>query len=149
MSGITPSQIKAISVSGLYPALGPTDGAGNPLTKAVLYSDNRSVAEVEEVNQALNLQLTTEELTPKLIWFLRNEPLLASQMRMFFDAPHYLVFKLTGEYVTDTITTGLYGAIYQFTNPQALHGGKTYASSLVFRSIFCPGYILLESLLVR
>ena len=112
-SGISPSQIKAISISGLYPALGPTDGDGNPLTKAILYSDNRSVAEVEEVNQALNLQLTSEELTPKLIWFLRNEPKLASQMRMFFDAPHYLVFKLTGEYVTDTITTGLYGAIYQ------------------------------------
>ena len=112
-SGISPSQIKAISISGLYPAFGPTDGDGNPLSRAILYSDNRSVVEVNEVNQALNLQLTTEELTPKLIWFLRNEPQLASRMRMFFDAAHYLVYKLTGEYVTDTITTGLYGAIYQ------------------------------------
>lgn len=112
-SRIQPEQIKAISVSGLYPALGPTDSTGNPIAKAILYSDNRSVAEVEEVNQTLGLQLTTEELTPKLIWFLRNEPDLASQMRMFFDAAHYLVYKLTGEYVTDTITTGLFGAIYQ------------------------------------
>jgi xylulokinase len=112
-SDIHAEQIKAISASGLYPALGPTDGSGNPIAKAILYSDNRSVAEVQEVNQALSLQLTSEELTPKLIWFLRNEPQLASQMRMFFDAAHYLVYKLTGEYVTDTITTGLYGAIYQ------------------------------------
>jgi xylulokinase len=111
--GIHPEQIKAICVSGLYPALGPTDGRGDPLCRAILYSDNRSVAEVEEVNQALGLQLTTEELTPKLIWFLRNQPELAAKMQMFFDAPHYLVFRLTGEYVTDTITTGLYGAIYQ------------------------------------
>jgi xylulokinase len=109
----SPDQIKAISVSGLYPALGPTDGKGDPLTRAILYSDNRSVAEVQEVNRVRNLQLTTEELTPKLIWFLRHEPQLASQMRMFFDAAHYLVYQLTGEYVTDTITTGLYGAIYQ------------------------------------
>lgn len=108
-----PKQIKVVSASGLYPALGPTDGDGNPITKAILYSDNRAVAEVAEVNEALGLQLTSEELTPKLIWFLRHEPELAAQMRMFFDAAHFLVYKLTGEYVTDTITTGLYGAIYE------------------------------------
>jgi xylulokinase len=112
-SEVHADQIKVISASGLYPALGPTDGAGVPITKAILYSDNRSVAEVAEVNQALGLQLTSEELTPKLIWFLRHEPELAAEMRMFFDAAHYLVYKLTGEYVTDTITTGLYGAIYE------------------------------------
>lgn len=32
---------------------------------------------------------------------------------MFFVAHNYLVYKLCGEYVTDTVTTGLYGAIYQ------------------------------------
>jgi sugar (pentulose or hexulose) kinase len=106
-------QIKIVSASGLYPALGPTDSNGNPITKAILYSDNRSVEEVAEVNQALGLKLTSEELTPKLIWFLRHEPELAKQMGMFFDAAHYLVYKLSGEYVTDTITTGLYGAIYE------------------------------------
>lgn len=115
-SGIDPARIKAIGISGLYPALGPTDAEGNPLYGAILYSDNRSVAEVEEVNRVMGLQLSSEELTPKLIWFLRNEPELAAQMKMFFDAPHYLVYKLTGAYVTDTITTGLYGAIYQSPN---------------------------------
>lgn len=108
-----PAQIKAIGVSGIYPALGPTDANGNPLYGAILYSDNRSVAEVEEVNQAMNLRLSSEELTPKLIWFLRSEPELAEKMRMFFDAAHYLIYKLSGAYVTDTITAGLYGAIYE------------------------------------
>jgi xylulokinase len=110
---VSAGQIKAVSVSGLYPALGPTDANGDPIAPAILYSDNRSTAEVHEVNQALGLKLTNEELTPKLIWFLRHEPELASRMAMFFDAPHYFVYKLCGEYVTDTITTGLYGAIYQ------------------------------------
>lgn len=113
---IHPEQIKAVSVSGLYPALGPTDGEGNPIAPAILYSDNRSTREVYEVNLTLGLQLTNEELTPKLIWFLRHEPELAARMKMFFDAPHYFVYKLCGEYVTDTITTGLYGAIYQSPN---------------------------------
>jgi sugar (pentulose or hexulose) kinase len=111
--GVNPKQIRAIGVSGLYPALGPTDEEGNPLSGAILYSDNRSVAEVDEVNIACNLRLSSEELTPKLIWFLRNELELAAEMKMFFDASHYLIYKLTGAYVTDTITTGLYGAIYE------------------------------------
>ena len=111
--GVIPERVKAIGISGLYPALGPTDGEGNPIHGAILYSDNRAVAEVEEVNEKCGLQLSAEELTPKLIWFLRNKPELASQMRMFFDAHHYLVYKLCGEYVTDTVTTGLYGAIYE------------------------------------
>ena len=106
-------QIKAIGASGIYPAMGPTDADGNPIYGAILYSDNRAVAEVEEVNQAMNLRLSSEELTPKLIWFLRNEPELAAKMRMFFDAAHYLIYKLSGAYVTDTITAGLYGAIYE------------------------------------
>ncbi len=111
--GVSPAQIKVVSVSGLYPAMGATDGGGNPLAPAILYSDNRSTAEVYEINQALGLQLSGEELTPKLVWFLRNQPELARQMKMFFDAAHYLVYRLCGEYVADTVTTGLYGAIYQ------------------------------------
>ena len=110
---VHPERIKAIGVSGLYPALGPTDKDGNPLRGAILYSDNRAVVEVEEVNRRFGLLLSSEELTPKLIWYLRNESELAVQTRMFFDAAHYLIFKLTGAYVTDTITTGLYGAIFE------------------------------------
>ncbi len=105
--------ILAIGICGLYPALGPTDENGNPLYGAILYSDSRAYAEVEEINRRYNLRLSCEELTPKLVWFLRNEPDKAQKMKMFFDAPHYLIYKLSGAYVTDTITAGLYGAIYE------------------------------------
>jgi xylulokinase len=111
-SHIDSARVGAISLSGLYPALGPTDGSGQPLRPAILYSDNRAIAEIDEINQALGLSLTSEELTPKLLWFLRHEPQLAGQMRMFFDSAHYAVYKLCGAYVMDTITAGLFGAIY-------------------------------------
>ncbi len=109
----TGKNILAIGICGLYPALGPTDENGTPLSGAILYSDSRAYAEVNEVNQRFNLKLSCEELTPKLVWFLRHEPIKAKQMRMFFDAPHYLIYKLCGAYVTDTITAGLYGAIFE------------------------------------
>ena len=110
---VKPDAIKGIGICGLYPAFGPTDAKGNPLAHAILYSDNRSYQEVYEVNQKQNLQLSSEELTPKLIWFLRHEPELAKQMAMFFASMHYLVYKLTGAYIQDTQTTGLWGAIYE------------------------------------
>ncbi len=110
--GIDPQRVAAVNVSGLYPAMGPTDAEGRPIAGAILYSDNRAMAEVEELNTALGLHLTSEELTPKLVWFLRNAPQDAGRMHMFFDAAHYAVYRLTGAYVTDTITLGLWGAIY-------------------------------------
>jgi xylulokinase len=110
--GIHPARVAAVNVSGLYPAMGPTDTEGRPLAGAILYSDNRAMAELDEVNAALGLKLTSEEVTPKLIWFLRHRPELAQRMRMFFDAAHYAIYQLTGAYVMDTITLGLWGAIY-------------------------------------
>jgi xylulokinase len=82
------------------------------LRRAILYSDNRAQKEIDELNETLGLNLTGESLTPKLLWFLCNEPELAVQMSMFFDAAHFAIFKLTGRYVIDTITAGLFGAIY-------------------------------------
>jgi xylulokinase len=111
--GVKAEAIKCVGVSGLYPAFGPTDENGVPLSNAILYSDNRSYQEVYEVNEKQNLQLSSEELTPKLIWFLRNEPELSKRMSMFFDAMHYFVYKLSGAYVQDTQTVGLWGAIYE------------------------------------
>ena len=110
--GVRAERVAGIGVSGLYPAMGPTDANGVPLRPAILYSDNRAVAEIDEVNAACGLQLTSEESTPKLIWFLRHEPELAARMRMYFDAAHYAIFKLCGAYVVDSITPGLHGAIY-------------------------------------
>ncbi len=110
---LKPINLLGIGVCGLYPALGPTDATGRSLSGAILYSDSRAYAEVEEINQRYNLRLSCEELTPKLLWFLRNEPEKARKMQMFFDAPHYLIYKLSGAYVTDTITAGLYGAIFE------------------------------------
>jgi xylulokinase len=124
-AGIQASRVAAVNVSGLYPAMGPTDGEGSPIAGAILYSDNRALAEVKQVNAALGLNLTSEELTPKLMWFLRHQPELARRMRMFFDAAHYAVYRLTGAYVSDTITLGLWGAIY--SAPRAAWRAETCA----------------------
>lgn len=105
-------RISHVGVSGLYPALGPADGDGEPVHGAILYSDNRALEQVERVNSRFGLRLTSEELTPKLIWFLEQRPELARQAEMYFDAAHYFIFKLTGSYVTDSLTAAYYGALF-------------------------------------
>ena len=111
-SEVSPAQIRAVFPSGLHPNFGPTDSNGEPVYGAILYSDNRAVEELNEINQRFHLKLTSEEMTPKLVWFLRNEKQAASRMKRFFDAAQYFVFKLCGEYVTDTISVGGWGAIH-------------------------------------
>ncbi len=111
--GVRAEQVRAVFPSGLHPNFGPADERGEPLSRAILYSDNRAVEELREINAQLGLKLTSEELTPKLVWFIRHKPELAHRMRKCFDAAHFLIFKLTGEYVTDTISAGGWGAIYE------------------------------------
>lgn len=110
--GIEPQAIAAICISGLYPNMAPTDADGQPLRNAILYSDNRALEEIEYVNQLYGIELTSEEIIPKLLWFMRHEPNLFAKTRMLFNAHSYVVYKLTGEYTIDYIAACLVGAIY-------------------------------------
>ena len=111
-SRVSPRKIQAVCVSGLIPDLLPTDAEGRPLRHAILYSDNRAVKEIEEINARLGCALTSEEITPKLLWFMRHEPDLFARTRMVFNAHSYLIYRLTGEYTIDYLTASLFGAIY-------------------------------------
>lgn len=117
-STVPPHKIGAVCVSGLIPDLLPTDEGGRPLRRAILYSDNRAVKEIEEVNARLGCALTSEEITPKLLWFMRHEPDLFARTRMVFNAHSYLVYRLTGEYTIDYLTASLFGAIYDAARAQ-------------------------------
>jgi len=110
--GVESQAIAAVCVSGLFPNMAPTDAGGRPLRNSILYSDNRAVEEIAYVNQLYGTQLTSEEITPKLLWFLRHEPDLFARTRMFFNAHSYVVYKLTGQYTIDYIAACLVGAIY-------------------------------------
>ena len=121
-AAIPGKNIQAVCVSGLIPDFAPTDAGGRPLCNAILYSDNRAVAEAEEINRLFGLEITTEEIAPKLLWFMRHRPELARKMRMMFNAHSYVVFRLTGEYTTDTVTACYWGAIYSSSRSRVANG---------------------------
>jgi xylulokinase len=109
---VRPERVACICIGGLIPVFAPTDAAGVPLCNAILYSDNRAVAEIEQINVQFGFNLTSEEIVPKILWFLRNHPGQAPRMAMIFNPHSYIVFKLTGAYTTDSITACYWGGIY-------------------------------------
>jgi len=112
---INPAQIKAIGVSGLFPDMCPLDRNGRPLRNAILYSDNRSFHEAIYLNNRYNLNITTEEVISKIIWFMKNEPEKFKQTKMILNAPNYITYKLTGVFSTDYLLASYYGGIYDNT----------------------------------
>lgn len=109
---ITPNKIQAIGVGGLFPSLCPLDKHGNPLRPAILYSDNRAVDEIHYLNKRFDLHLTSEEITPKILWYKKHEPDKFSQTKMLLNANGYVVYKLTGEFSTDYLLASAFGAVF-------------------------------------
>lgn len=111
-SKINPKDILGISVSGLIPDLCPLDKNGKPVRNAILYSDNRAFKEIEFINKLLGSALTSEEITPKILWFKKNEPENFAKTHMVLNAPNYVVYKLTDRYSVDYTLAYSFGAIF-------------------------------------
>lgn len=77
------SDIAAVAVSGMVPAVVAIDAAGRPLRRAILQNDARAVTEIDEVRERLGdvdvLRLTGSALSqqsvaPLALWLARHEP---------------------------------------------------------------------------
>ena len=104
-SGVDPRTVAAVGVSATGPNLLPVDESGNALYPALLYSDNRAAAEIDELTARLGperiLELAGRPLPPdsvgaKIFWLRNHEPLVYERMRTAHTSSSYLVFRLTG-----------------------------------------------------
>ncbi len=111
-SGIDSKKIAAVGTSSLVSEMTPLDGDWRPIRNSILYSDNRAVEEIEYVNKVLGTTLTSEEITPKILWMKKHEPGNYEKTRMVVNAVSYIVWKLTGRF---TVGQGLaygYGGVF-------------------------------------
>jgi xylulokinase len=109
---VPPSTIAAVGICGLVPCLLPLDGQGRPLRPAILYADQRALAELAWVNDRLGSELTAQAIVPKLLWLKNNEPDLFARTRAVVSAHTYVVYRLTGRLAVDYDTASIYGAIF-------------------------------------
>ncbi|MEW6308802.1 MAG: FGGY family carbohydrate kinase [Bacillota bacterium] len=114
---VEPAHIGGICVSGLTPCVGLVDSDGNLLRNGILYSDNRAVRELDEVNALLPEPITLELVVPKLLWLKRHEPERFARTAVVLNANSYAIYRLTGKPSVDVDNAAMWGGVF---DPQRL-----------------------------
>ena len=107
---IKPHDIKAIGIAGQMHSLVMLDRDGKVLRKAILWNDQRTEKQVNEINYLVgakrHIELTSNPpltgfTAPKILWVRENEPELFSKCHKILLPKDYIRYELTGEYVSD------------------------------------------------
>ena len=108
---IRPEQIKALSFDAATHTAVLLDENKQVLRRAILWTDQRSKDEVQELkdtcldvisDQVLNAPTTVWTL-PQLMWLRKQEPEVWGNIRYLLFAKDYLRYRMTGTLETDTI----------------------------------------------
>lgn len=118
--GVHPGELLAVGLSGQMQNCLLVDGEGQPLGRAILYSDGRGDRQarrfVEQVGQRALWRVTgnpfdASATLAKLLWLKEREPERLQQARWVLPgAKDWVVYRLTGQMVTDPTnasTTGM------------------------------------------
>jgi xylulokinase len=104
------ADIAAVSFSGQMHGMVALDGEGKVLRRAILWNDQRTVAQCDYLNNtigrdvllanAANIALTGFTL-PKILWVKDNEPEIFAKIKMVMLPKDYIAYMLTGVAATD------------------------------------------------
>lgn len=121
LAQIAEKRIVGIGVTSQGETLITVDKNGRVLYPAIVWLDNRSISEAAEIAEHWPLdkiyRITGQpEVLPtwtaaKIAWLKKHEPDMFRQIDKFLLVEDYLIYKLTGEYVTDR---GLVGSTLYF-----------------------------------
>lgn len=114
VAGVSPAQVRAIAVSSQGETTIPLNAQGKPLRPALVWLDNRSLLQAQWLASRFDRQGVYEitgvpEIVPtwsacKILWIRQNEPRIFEQVYKYLLVKDYLVYRLTGEFVTDGAT---------------------------------------------
>ena len=109
-SGVLQSQIAAVSFSGAMHSVIAIDAQGEPLHHAIIWADNRSVAQTARLKQdgsGHSLYLRTGTPThpmsplPKLMWMREENPNIFERAVRFISIKEYVLYQLLNHFVVD------------------------------------------------
>lgn len=109
-AGMAATSVRCVSFSAGAHTPVLTDAQHRVLRPAILWNDQRSGAEARELQAAHGeriLQVALNRATPtwtmpQLMWLVRHEPEIASQVERVYVAKDWLRMRLTGDWHTDT-----------------------------------------------
>jgi xylulokinase len=109
-TGVSGDDVAAIGLTGQMHGLTLLDEAGEVLRPAILWNDQRTGAECDDIRARLGkanlIKITgNDALTgftaPKILWVQKNEPEVYAKAKQILLPKDYVRFKLTGSYATD------------------------------------------------
>ncbi|MBB5226339.1 xylulokinase [Treponema ruminis] len=109
-SGINPKDIKGIGISGQMHGLVMLDKAGNVLRRSIIWCDQRTAAECDEITSKVGasrlIELTanpalTGFTASKILWVRNNEPEVYEKCAHILLPKDYVRYMLTGEFATE------------------------------------------------
>ncbi|NHJ23351.1 MAG: xylulose kinase [Candidatus Lokiarchaeota archaeon] len=109
-SGIDKSEIVSLSVTNQRETIVPVDKEGNPLHNAIVWQDRRTTEQVDYIKNKIGIDkiYNTTGLTidpyfsaTKILWFKEKKPNIYQNAHKFLLVSDFIIFKLTGKYVTD------------------------------------------------
>ena len=103
-SGVAIDRLQGLAVDGTSGTLVCLDEAGEPVRPAIMYNDNRAVAEAEQLTAAaadfcdkLGYRFEASFALAKIAWIERHEPDTARRTKRFVHQADYITGLLTGE----------------------------------------------------
>ena len=110
-SGIEPKDILSVGVTSQGETLIVLDEKGQALRPAIVWLDNRSQQQAQAIAEHFSIEdvhKTTgqQEIVPtwtatKILWIRENQPDIFRKADKYLLVEDYLLFKLTGQYITD------------------------------------------------
>lgn len=109
-AGIGGEEVAAVGLTGQMHGLVLLDEAGNVLRPAILWNDQRTQSQCDEIHQIVGkekfIQITgnvalTGFTAPKILWVKENEPDVFAKGKHVLLPKDYVRLKLTGEYAMD------------------------------------------------
>lgn len=103
-------EIKALGISGQMHGLVILDEHDEVIRPAILWNDGRTVKETEYLNETIGKEKLSSYTgniafagftAPKILWIKNNEPENFKRIKKIMLPKDYLVYKLTGAFVTD------------------------------------------------
>lgn len=110
LSGVNPADIAAVSFSAQMMGCLPLDKHGDPLRPSMIWADNRSSEQAERLGERIGARRffriagarpSASYYGSKIMWLRENEPDIYDKTAVVMQAKDYIIFRLTGEIVTD------------------------------------------------
>ena len=118
---VEPGAIAALGLSVLFPAVAPLDARGRALYPALLYCDQRSLPQVQQIEERIPRAeyqaITGNRLAPgtcavtSMRWLHDEEPCAYAAAKVLGLVNTFFVLRLTGSFVTDPSNAALSGLV--------------------------------------